>query len=266
MTKDLTILNTILPRVVTLIYFAILFAWIFMGEGGLNFEFDGMFGWHALCMSIFILVFMQEAIFGQVAPCACIVRYKTKVHLTLHSLGLISAMLGIASIVKYKQLSGMEGMFPYNTLYSPHSWLALVFFLLLFIQTLLGVLMHCTKWKKPVVEHRFLGVSLYVTGMATCALGFQSMQSSDLGGSMQQLMNLAMDANGTWQDMNVTQDMGYFPNSDLANLASVQVVLLMVIAMSTVFVLVKQDVVADEVVEKPAVEMDKPTHDTVVLA
>jgi hypothetical protein len=232
-----------------------------MAEGGLNFEFDGMFGWHALCMSIFILFCMQEAIFVQVAPCACIVRYKTKVHLVLHGLGLLCAMLGIASIVKYKQLSDMEGMFPYNTLYSPHSWLALVFFLLLFLQTLLGVFMHCNNKWKPVVEHRFLGVSLYVTGMATCALGFQSMQSSDLGGSMQQLMNLAMDTNGTWQDMNVTQDMGYFPNSDLANLASVEVVLLMVIAMSTVFVLVNQDVP-----DKVLVEEKEPVGETVVFA
>ena len=81
--------------------------------------------------------------------------------------------------------------------------------------------------------HRFLGACVYVVGLATCALGFQNMQSSDLAGSVPPYISTA----------NFTQDqidqMGYYPNSNLAQYACAAVMLLMIQGISTIFTLVR---------------------------
>jgi hypothetical protein len=68
--------------------------------------------------------------------------------------------------------------------------------------------------------HRFAGRALFGVGAAVCALGFQSMQSSDLAGSVPPYVSTA----------NFTQDqldgMGYYPQSTLSNLACAAVLLI----------------------------------------
>jgi len=60
--------RSVLPRVVVVIFFIVLFLWIYQAEGGIGFQEATVFGWHALLMSLFIVVFTQEALLAYSSP------------------------------------------------------------------------------------------------------------------------------------------------------------------------------------------------------
>lgn len=71
-------------------------------------------------------------------------------------------------------------------MYSPHSWCAICFLGLWGLQLAGGLYIHTynpASYPKLHKYHRFLGKAVYVVGLATCALGFQDMQASDLAGT-----------------------------------------------------------------------------------
>ncbi len=57
-----------LPRLIAFIYVVILFLWIYEAEGGIGSVDSNLFGWHALLMSFFIVILMQEAVLAYSAP------------------------------------------------------------------------------------------------------------------------------------------------------------------------------------------------------
>ena len=66
--KIVLFFSWIFPRFFAVIFFIILFLWIFRAEGGIGFTESNLFGWHALLMSLFIVIFTQEAILSFSAP------------------------------------------------------------------------------------------------------------------------------------------------------------------------------------------------------
>ena len=57
-----------LPRVISMIYMIIIIVWIMECQGTFGFVFTSVFGWHALCMSLFVVVFMNEAVLTYTIP------------------------------------------------------------------------------------------------------------------------------------------------------------------------------------------------------
>jgi len=70
--------------------------------------------------------------------------------------------------------------------------------------------------------HSFLGKIVYATGLATCAMGFQDMQGSDLSSSMPPMNDTQM----AMMNMTMGDDMGYSPTSTLAQSACACVLLI----------------------------------------
>lgn len=217
----------LLPRVVTAIYFCILFVWIYKAEGGIGTNDSNIFGLHALFMSLFILIFVQEAILAFSWPRTHYGAHKY-MHTVFHILGLGCFIGGLVTISKYKRLSTHPIVYPFYTLYSPHSWVGVLLLCLWAIQLFAGILIHGTTKNyaadlkgKLSGYHRFLGLFIYGVGLATCAMGFQDMQGSDLAGS-------TMPA-----DVGSTAMIGYLPHSRLANYASATCLLLVFIGLLT---------------------------------
>jgi hypothetical protein len=213
----------LLPRVLAFIFIVLLFLWIYRAEGGLGFVESNLFGFHALLMSLFVVIFMQESLLAWSAPIFTSHAHRKTFHVLCHIAGLICAILGLVSIVKYKKLSPAPVVFPFFTCYSPHSWMAIVFWVLWGIQI-------CCKlvFKLPLAYHRFLGNCVFGVGLAVCAMGLQDMQSSDLASS-----TAPMDmANTPGMDMTMV---GYFPNSLDARLASAASIVLVFIGIATFF-------------------------------
>jgi len=240
--KYIQLLRWSISRILIIVFLSVLLVWIIQVEGGLGFTEGSVFGFHALFMSLFVVLFTQEAILAFSSPllggpyrnrnfCTPSLIKDFYYHLACHILGLVSLVLGIVAIVYYKKLSPQPPVFPFFSVYSPHSWLGIAMLGLWGIQILAGIYTHL--FAKPeeklilVKVHQFLGKVIYVTGLATCALGLQDMQSSDLASSSSP-MNMAgsddmsmgnnMDmlmGNGTW--MNMT---GYFPHSMYAQYSS----------------------------------------------
>jgi hypothetical protein len=206
----------ILPRITNGVYFVVLFTWIYNAEGGIGFGESNLFGFHALLMSFFVMLFMSESILSfhspLFGPIAWLLGNEKKIwrkiiHIMLQIGGLISCVCGLVAIVYYKSLAPLDEMgnqsFPFYTLYSGHSWLGLLFIFLWLCQSLLKLA------QIPINIHRFLGKVVFVIGLATCAMGFQDMQSSDLSSSTSPGMNMS--------GMNMS---GYFPDSVLAQSAN----------------------------------------------
>ncbi|GJJ77623.1 solute carrier family 31 (copper transporter), member 1 [Entomortierella parvispora] len=228
--------RSILPRFIAVIFLIILFLWIYQAEGGIGFQEANLFGWHALLMSLFIVVFTQEALLAYSSP---LIGFLTKnrtlikyYHVACHLLGLICAVGGLCAIVYYKKLSPQPVVFPFFTLYSAHSWTGIVFLLLWTLQILAGFHVHIAR-KKQTAEHKrvfrqfhgFLGKSVYAVGLVTCAMGFQDMQSSDLASST--------PPNPVNMTMSMGDMQGYFPNSNLAQYSSACSLLLVFSGMAT---------------------------------
>jgi len=227
----------ILPRVLAAIFLIVLLVWIFQAEGGLGTDEDTVFGVHALLMGLFVVVCVQESVLAYASPSFGMITRSRKIlkyyHVICQLLGIALSIGGLVAIVYYKSLSDSPIVFPFYTMYSPHSWIGVAFLSLWVIQFGNGLYFHAfaandlnaqhkrtaTKW------HRYLGKCIYVLGLATCAMGFQDMQSSDLASSSPP-MNMDMDV----QIMNMT---GYYPDSNLAQYASACSLLLALMGMAT---------------------------------
>jgi len=213
----------VFPRVVTVVFLILLLVWIFEAEGGLGFQEATVFGFHAFFMGLFVVVFLQEGIVAFSSQSIIGLITKKRIHIKyFHAIfqifGIICAVLGLVAIVYYKSLSGPI-VFPFFTMYSPHSWVAISFLSLWVIQV--GAMMYThfvielSLTEKVLFNkyHRALGKFIYALGLATCALGFQDMQSSDLASSSPPM---SMDE---MMMMNMTMT-GYYPDSNLAQYSS----------------------------------------------
>jgi len=250
----------ILPRILAVIFFVVLFVWIFQAEGGFGWDESNLFGWHALLMALFVVLFTQESVLGFSAPLISgpfrekrSQNQKMYFHILYHVLGIASAMLGIVAIVYYKNLSPpavvpgwpytVWPVYPFFAVYSPHSWLGITVLILWAIQLSAGIYVHLigptpNDKNRLAKLHRFMGKVIYVAGLATCALGLQDMQSSDLAGSTPPLPGvfdtmqmgggmIVVSGNST---INVT---GYYPNSLEAQYSCACTVLLLLLGMAT---------------------------------
>jgi len=196
-----------LPRVISFIFLVVLFVWIYQAEGGIGWNEDAVFGLHALLMSLFTVTFITEALLAYRAPLFPKSLIDSKnFHMCCHAGSLFCAVLGIVAIVYYKSMSPQPVMFPFYTLYSPHSWLGVTTLLLWFLHIVGGMVLFGLKlvpenMMQTVLQlHHFIGKIVYIFSLATCAMGFQAMQSSDLAAGM---LGMA----------------GYTPSSTLAQLA-----------------------------------------------
>jgi len=263
--KRLLLFTWTLPRLLAGIFFIILFLWIFQAEGGFGWNEANLFGWHALMMAMFIVFFTQEAILTFSAPLFSgpfsrrnshtrtsslsnininsdnnnghWIRPKY-VHVMFHLGGILSAMLGIVAIYYYKSLSPQPIAFPFYSVYSPHSWLGIAVLILWGLQYTAGVYIYGlgqpTPEQKAILKqiHGYLGRVIYVAGLATCALGLQDMQSSDLASSTPPMSGVSGDDT---MGMSVTTGnlTGYYPNSPEAQYSSAATLLLLFTGMAT---------------------------------
>jgi hypothetical protein len=76
--------------------------------------------------------------------------------------------------------------FPYYTLFSPHSWIGVAVLCAWLLQLIGGMITalipNMSSETKDLIRklHRFWGRCVFATGLATCGMGLQDMQSSDL--------------------------------------------------------------------------------------
>lgn len=138
----------------------------------------------------------------------------------------------MTSIVQYKHLSEKPYVYPFFTCASPHSWMGIVTLALFgfqfFASILLNVGVDKTKLSSETLSlikkgHQFLGKCTFAIGLATCASGFQDMQSSDLANNWMIEMMPSMVMTG--------MDEGYGPYTLNAQLSSACSVMLIVLGM-----------------------------------
>jgi len=240
-------LRWFIPRAFAVKFFVILGIWIFQAEGGLGFVESSLFGWHALLMALFVVCFTQEAVLSYSAPIfkGPGIHERTIAekwfHVGCHVLGIVCAMLGIVAIVYYKNLSPQPIVFPFFAVYSPHSWMGIVVLILWSLQMTAGIytFIYQSPSNKIMLAntHKFLGKVIYGAGLATCALGLQDMQSSDLASSTPPIPG-TFDTLGMGQVVarvgNMTVNItGYYPNSPEAQYSSACTILLLFIGMAT---------------------------------
>eukprot|EP01035_Chromulina_nebulosa_P022251 gene22251-28822_t len=177
----------LLPRLSSLIYLVILLVWIIQVEGGFGYVEDSVFGWHALLMSFFVVLFTNEALLTYRAP-------------------LLPQLTNNIQLLKYYHvICHVFSMvqFPFYTMYSPHSWLGVLTVALFGIQVIFSVSINYVKAVKSLDGR-----------LATCITGFQDMQSSDLASSTPATTTMI---GGTMTEMPA---MGYSYNSTSSQLAS----------------------------------------------
>jgi Ctr copper transporter family len=56
------------PRIISLILLIVTIVWVYQAEGTFGFQSTSVFGWHALCMILFIGVFSNEALLTYTVP------------------------------------------------------------------------------------------------------------------------------------------------------------------------------------------------------
>lgn len=131
-------------------------------------------------------------------------------------------------------------------MYSAHSWMGVLTVALFGIQCLFSIVLFAVmKWPEGSEKkkedwkgvHQFMGHCLFALALATCATGFQGMQSSDLAASYASTMPMddAMIANATmaaYQGDDVAPD-GYSFKSVKSQLASAASIMLIVLGIST---------------------------------
>src|SRR5579863_2806595 len=115
---DVYKISILIPRITSLAYMFVMLAWIFLAEGGLGTTFTTVFGWHALMMSI-AMILLQESILTPRNSiwkiCGSRVNSSTVkwVHVVLNVTVLVSIAGGIAAIVQYKNLSPQPVVYPF---------------------------------------------------------------------------------------------------------------------------------------------------------
>jgi cytochrome b561 len=144
-------------------------------------------------MSLFVAVILNEAVLAYKAP--LVVKFMVKdrarlkfFHTICHSLSAVCIILGLLSIASYKNAISDPKYPTFDSMYSAHSWLGVVLIGIWVLQGCCGIIKFCMKRtkqdvsqeKKIVAVHHFFGYCIYALGLTTCALGFQSMQTSDI--------------------------------------------------------------------------------------
>jgi hypothetical protein len=56
------------PRIISLILLIVTIVWVYQAEGTFGFQSSSVFGWHALCMILFVGVFSNEALLTYTVP------------------------------------------------------------------------------------------------------------------------------------------------------------------------------------------------------
>lgn len=56
------------PRIISLILLIVTIVWVYQAEGTFGFQSTSVFGWHALCMILFVAVFSNEALLTYTVP------------------------------------------------------------------------------------------------------------------------------------------------------------------------------------------------------
>ena len=104
-----------------------------------------------------------------------------------HIGSLTSLIVGIIAVVKMKDWQKNEYN-SYDVMFTGHSWMGVTTVAVWALQFFFAVWLRLlTKWppgteyRKAVFAgvHQFMGYSVYAMGLATCATGFQDMQSYD---------------------------------------------------------------------------------------
>ena len=161
-----------------------------------------------------------------------------------HVVGMVCWILGIVAIVDYKKWSktGPNFVFPFYSMYSPHSWLGVFTLAMWGVQVVYGIFLGIFLSKHPEESattirykevHHFLGYCMYALGLAACITGLQDMQSSDLAmADLNYLMNASYVSPMSMDDQDDLMT-GYRPASVWAQLASGGAFLLAALGMST---------------------------------
>ena len=197
--NNVSISSWLFPRLGSFSFIGLLIYWILTEQNGfssskpsmvdpaMNATANGYLGYHALGLSLWAVVAMQETIMAYGIPLCCKSTYTVRkwMHIGSQALGFLLGAGGMTAILWYKNSSvnipvgGTEFTImehPYYIPYSPHAWLGIVFFLTWMVQCL-GRLFPTFM---TLARHRFLGRFLYMTGIACCALGLQQQQTRQL--------------------------------------------------------------------------------------
>lgn len=67
-----------LPRLIIVTYFAVLFEWIETTQGGFGIKTESVFSYHALCMSLFVVLFTTEAVLVYSSPLIPMLKTSTR--------------------------------------------------------------------------------------------------------------------------------------------------------------------------------------------
>jgi Eukaryotic cytochrome b561 len=154
-------------------------------------------------------------------------------HMICHIGSLTCLIVGLTAIIKMKEWQATEYN-KYDVMFTGHSWMGVTTVSLWMLQFIFAVwLRMLTKWppgtedRKAVYAeaHRFMGYTVYAMGLASCATGFQDMQSYDAaalisgggGGHGRRLHNFHV----TEGDVNTGYDLSIPQPGDDARLASV---------------------------------------------
>ena len=144
--------------------------WLYDTEQGLGIYSISYTGYHVLFMTCFAVLTNMESTLSFAIP-LCGIRSSRdtwrNTHIICNFLGIACIIFGIISISYYR--------YPwYNYLYHPHAimgWVSILMYMFIF------PLRWCCP--KSVRAHQALGLCLYVSGIMTCMLGYQSKQDID---------------------------------------------------------------------------------------
>ncbi|KAJ1559817.1 hypothetical protein HK405_009244 [Cladochytrium tenue] len=224
-------------RGLTVAFFAILFVWLYGAEGGVGTDQSSLFGLHALLMSLFTFIVLQESVLCFFAPSFGLSR---RARVAFHAVAGVAAAGclagGLAAVARYKDLTTEEvndgeWLFPYFHLFSPHAWAGVALGSVFAVQLVFGLLRLAgpatalTAATAAGRSHALVGAAVYIGAAAVCAMGFQDMQSSDLA----------------WLDINANMsaamgmDDGYMQDSSYSVYAAVSPILIFLIVLSVFF-------------------------------
>ncbi|KAG8447000.1 hypothetical protein GDO86_014444 [Hymenochirus boettgeri] len=150
---------------------AITGAWLSQYRGGFSWEGAQQFNVHPLCMVLGMVFLCGDALLVY-----RVFRNETKratkiLHGALHILALIISLVGIIAVFQFHSNSGIPH------LYSLHSWLGIITFILYILQWIVGFLLFFVPGVaftyrsrfKPV--HEFFGLGLLLSAVATSLIG-----------------------------------------------------------------------------------------------
>jgi len=185
-----------IPRFFSWAAVAILIYWILSTEGGLPVNLSGAVSYHILGMGLFALLTNQEAVMQSNLSLFQCLHSDTKIRirfLTQLTGGLLAGA-GLAAVYYPSSTTGLSWF--QNHLYSPHAWMGVATLASWLTQSVTGLIIRSESHLYSV-----LCKTTYGLGLATCMLGFQERQTTDL-------VVFSMSNSSSW-----TQATSYVPNS-----------------------------------------------------